>query len=86
MLLGNVLVIPIQQSLLYVRPLYVQSTQNPVPQLRKVIVVYADQAAMGDTLQEALTQLFGAAQIFFFYLRRAHNPKVVGSNPTPATI
>lgn len=59
--LGNVLVIPIQQSLLYVRPLYVQAAQNPVPQLRKVIVVYGERAEMGDTLQEALTAVFGGA-------------------------
>jgi uncharacterized membrane protein (UPF0182 family) len=58
---GNLLVIPIKTSLLYVRPLYVQSDTNPLPELRKVIVVYANQAAMGDTLQDALTQLFGAA-------------------------
>jgi uncharacterized membrane protein (UPF0182 family) len=58
---GNLLVIPIKTSLLYVRPLYVESDTNPLPELRKVIVVYANQAAMGDTLQEALTTLFGAA-------------------------
>ncbi|MBV9934961.1 MAG: UPF0182 family protein, partial [Actinobacteria bacterium] len=58
---GNLLVIPIKTSLLYVRPLYVESDTNPLPELRKVIVVYANQAAMGDTLQDALTQLFGAA-------------------------
>ena len=52
---------PIKTSLLYVRPLYVEGDTNPLPELRKVIVVYANQAAMGDTLQDALTQLFGAA-------------------------
>jgi uncharacterized membrane protein (UPF0182 family) len=60
-LLGNVVVIPIQQSLLYIRPLYVQSSQNPLPELRKVIVVYGDRSEMGDSLQEVLTRIFGAA-------------------------
>jgi uncharacterized membrane protein (UPF0182 family) len=59
---GNVLVIPIKNSLLYIRPLYVQSNvTNPLPELRKVVVVYGKKAVMGDTLQQALEQLFGAA-------------------------
>ena len=59
--LGNLLLIPIQQSLLYIRPLYVQSSQNPVPELRRVIVVYGDKSEMADTLQGALTAIFGGA-------------------------
>jgi uncharacterized membrane protein (UPF0182 family) len=59
---GNVLVIPIKNSLLYIRPLYVASNQNnPLPELRKVVVVFGKKAAMGDTLQQALAQLFGDA-------------------------
>jgi uncharacterized membrane protein (UPF0182 family) len=56
---GNVLVIPIGNSLLYIRPIYVVS--NDLPELRKVVVVYGRQARMGNTLQEALAGLFGAA-------------------------
>jgi uncharacterized membrane protein (UPF0182 family) len=57
---GNVLGIPIGNSLLYLRPLYVKSTtsNNPLPQLKKVIVVYGNQVAYADTLQGALSQLF----------------------------
>ncbi|MDQ3757037.1 MAG: UPF0182 family protein [Actinomycetota bacterium] len=58
---GNVLVLPIDTSVLYVRPLYVQSKSNPVPELRRVVVVYGRRAEMGTTLQEALTKVFGAA-------------------------
>ena len=59
---GNVLVIPIKNSLLYIRPLYVQSNvENPLPELRKVVVVYGKRAVMGNTLQQALEQIFGAA-------------------------
>jgi uncharacterized membrane protein (UPF0182 family) len=58
---GNVLVLPIEKSILYVRPLYVQAESNPLPELKKVIVVYAGRAEMGDTLQQALTKIFGAA-------------------------
>src|SRR5207237_1565844 len=57
-LLGNVLMIPIDQSLLYIRPLYVQSSRNPLPEFKKIIVVYGNQAAMEDSLGQALTDLF----------------------------
>src|SRR5579884_1186867 len=59
--LGNVLVIPIQKSLIYVRPLYIQSDRNPLPELKKVIVVSGQQAVMEDTLQKALADIFGSA-------------------------
>ncbi|MBW3668050.1 MAG: UPF0182 family protein [Actinobacteria bacterium] len=58
---GNILVLPINNSILYVRPLYVQSENNPLPELKRVIVVFADRAEMAPTLQEALIKVFGAA-------------------------
>jgi hypothetical protein len=58
---GNVLVLPINNSILYVRPLYVQSSTNPLPEMKRVIVVFGDRAEMAPTLQEALTRVFGAA-------------------------
>ncbi|MBV8984266.1 MAG: hypothetical protein JO248_07480, partial [Acidimicrobiia bacterium] len=60
-LLGNMLVIPINQSLLYIRPLYVQAVNTPQPQFKKAIVVFGDKAVMQNTLKDALEQLFGAA-------------------------
>lgn len=61
-LLGNLVVIPIDQSLLYIRPLYVQATgANAVPELKKVIVAFGDRIAIRDTLQEALVAVFGDA-------------------------
>ena len=58
---GNILVIPIQGSLIYVRPLYVESARNPLPQLTYVIAVSGNQVAMETTLQQALTDVFGSA-------------------------
>src|ERR1019366_9194203 len=64
-LLGNVLMIPIADSLLYIQPLYVQSSRNSFPELQGVIAVYGKQAALGtggtdnnaqEALQDALTQ------------------------------
>ncbi len=58
---GNLLVIPINDSLLWVRPLYVQSERTSVPEFRKAIVAFGGKVAMRDTLQEALRALFGDA-------------------------
>jgi hypothetical protein len=60
-LLGNVLMIPVANSLLYIQPLYVESSRNAFPELQRVIAVYGNQpAAIGSTLSEALTKLFAA--------------------------
>ncbi len=61
-LLGNLVIIPIDQSLIYIRPLYVQATgANAVPELKKVIVAFGDKIAIRDTLEDALVAVFGAA-------------------------
>ena len=56
--LGNLLVIPIERSLLYIRPLYVEAEGTPLPQLKKVIVVFGDKVVMRDSLREAITAVF----------------------------
>jgi uncharacterized membrane protein (UPF0182 family) len=58
--LGPVMMVPVGQSLLYVRPLYVSSTQNPLPQVQEVIVVDGRRIAMQPTLAAALAQVLGA--------------------------
>jgi uncharacterized membrane protein (UPF0182 family) len=60
--LGNLLLIPIEQSILYVRPLYTQAEGGtPVPLLRRVIVAYGDEIVMADTLRDALVDIFDTA-------------------------
>jgi uncharacterized protein len=59
--LGTVQVLPIADSLIYVRPLYVSSTQTPFPQLVDVIAVYGKEIAMEPTLSGALADVFGSA-------------------------
>jgi uncharacterized protein len=59
--LGNLLVFPVQGSLVYVRPLYVESNRNPQPKLEDVIVASGTKTAMASTLQAALTAVFGSA-------------------------
>jgi uncharacterized membrane protein (UPF0182 family) len=61
--LGTTLIIPVDDSLIYVRPLYVSSSQNPYPQLTRYIVVYGTQVSMGTTLGAALSDVFGASTV-----------------------
>ncbi|HVV38262.1 MAG TPA: UPF0182 family protein [Acidimicrobiales bacterium] len=59
---GNIVMLPLGTSIIAVRPMYVQAEGDTAfPQLRKVIVWHAGDVAIGDTLQDALTQLFGSA-------------------------
>ena len=58
MILGNLLVIPLQNSLLYIEPVYLVSTENPIPVFQKVVVGTPTQVVWGDTLQDALAQIY----------------------------
>jgi uncharacterized membrane protein (UPF0182 family) len=60
-LYGNLLLLPVDDVLLYVQPFYVEarSEQRQIPQLRKVIAVFGDEVVIENTLGEALTALFG---------------------------
>ena len=58
---GNTLVIPIEHSILYVEPLYIEATaKGTLPQLQRVIVSYGNRLTMQPTLSEALDVLFGS--------------------------
>ncbi|HYI62465.1 MAG TPA: UPF0182 family protein [Acidimicrobiales bacterium] len=60
---GNALLIPIEQSILYVRPLYVTASANPNPQIKAVVVYF--QRGDGETEVEVDTTLAGALQRLF---------------------
>lgn len=55
---GNLLVIPIERSLLYVEPLYLVAEQNQLPTLARVIMVYRNRIAMAPTLPAVLSAVF----------------------------
>ncbi|HJX38662.1 MAG TPA: UPF0182 family protein [Anaerolineae bacterium] len=57
---GNLLVIPIEHSLLYVEPLYLQAETGQLPELKRVIVASGDRIIMTTTLDEALASFGGA--------------------------
>ena len=54
---GNLLVIPIENSILYVMPLYLESTSTKIPELKRIIVALGDRIAMEETLEGALSKL-----------------------------
>ncbi len=56
---GNLLVIPIEDGLLYVEPLFLQAERSQLPELRRVIAATGPRIVMAPTLEEALAQLFG---------------------------
>ena len=55
---GNLLVIPIEQSLLYVEPVYLEAERNSLPTLIRVIVVYKNRIVMAKSLQGAINAIF----------------------------
>ena len=58
---GTLLVIPIESSLVYIQPLYLKAEDGRIPELKRVIVGYQNDIAMGVDLDDALAQIFGTA-------------------------
>jgi uncharacterized membrane protein (UPF0182 family) len=55
---GNLLVIPLEDAVVYVEPLYLQADTSPIPELRRVIASYDNRVTMLPSLGEALEALF----------------------------
>ncbi len=60
---GNLLVIPIDHSFLYVEPVYLQSEQSKMPELKRVIVALGDHLQMRDNLDDALRAVFSVEAV-----------------------
>lgn len=56
---GTLLVIPIENSLLYVEPLYLVAEEGRIPELKRVIVGFGNKIAMGESLEQSLQEIFG---------------------------
>jgi hypothetical protein len=56
---GQLLVIPIEESLIYVQPLYLQAEGGRIPELKRVIVAHESRVVMDVTLEAGLARLFG---------------------------
>ena len=57
---GELLVIPIEESLIYVQPIYLQAEGGNIPELKRVVVAHENRVVMGETLEEGLNALFGS--------------------------
>jgi uncharacterized membrane protein (UPF0182 family) len=57
---GELLVIPIEESLIYVQPIYLRAEGGTIPELKRVVVAHENKVVMGETLEEGLNSLFGS--------------------------
>jgi uncharacterized membrane protein (UPF0182 family) len=55
---GTLLVIPIEEALIYVRPLYLRAESGKIPELKRVIVAYENKIAMEETLEASIARIF----------------------------
>jgi hypothetical protein len=85
---GTLLVIPIEESLLYVQPLYLRAAGGRIPELKRVIVAYKDQRrdriVMAETLAQALAQVFSDEPGGAPGEPAAAPPSGTGTQPAPA--
>ncbi|NMC28222.1 MAG: UPF0182 family protein [Syntrophomonadaceae bacterium] len=59
---GNLVIIPINNSILYIEPLYLQAEASQMPELKRIIAAYGNKVVMEETLDKALTSIFGTGQ------------------------
>ena len=74
---GTLLVIPIEESLIYIRPLYLKAAGGSIPELKRVIVAYHNKIVMEETLDAAIDRLFPAGA-------GRSQPRVLAPPETPA--
>ena len=79
---GNLLAIPLGESLLYVEPLYIRAEALALPELKKVILADAENVVMSDTLEESLALLLGTSGPVRF-VEEPPEPEP-GTEPAPA--
>jgi uncharacterized membrane protein (UPF0182 family) len=61
-ILGNLLVMPIEDSLLYVEPLYIRAEDGQLPELKRVLAAYSDRTVMREDLDSTLAALFKGSE------------------------
>jgi hypothetical protein len=80
---GTLMVIPIEESLVYIRPLYLRAQAGRIPELTRVIVAYQNQIVMERTLEAGLARIFGGATPA--PVMTARPAAATASTPTPVT-
>ncbi|MDR0357831.1 MAG: UPF0182 family protein [Clostridiales Family XIII bacterium] len=56
---GNMFVVPINESIMYVEPIYLKASEGSLPEVKRIIIYYGDRIAYETTLAEALDSMFG---------------------------
>lgn len=72
---GNMLVIPIEESLLFIEPLYLKAESSEMPELKRVIVSFSDKIIMEENLQTALEKLFSEGNFSGLSISSGKNPE-----------
>lgn len=85
-LLGNLLVIPIEDSLLYVEPLYIRAQNGQLPELQRVLASYGDRTVMGNNLEATLAALFKGEAPPTTFVVKAPETQGGGAGAPPGTI
>jgi len=78
---GQMLVLPIEHTFLFVEPIYLQASQAKMPQLKKVALAMGNILAYADTYEQALAQLAGQNPVPA--VQTALQPATPGTNPAP---
>ena len=78
---GDLLVIPIEEALLYVQPIYLRAQGGRIPELKRVVVAYQNRVVMRETLDDALAEMFGGATG-----RRARTPAIAADTTAAAGV
>jgi uncharacterized membrane protein (UPF0182 family) len=73
---GNVLAIPVAQTIIYVEPIYLQAETAAYPELRLVAVMHNDKLAYAESFQEALQELYGEAPVKQMEMKEKTTPAV----------
>jgi uncharacterized membrane protein (UPF0182 family) len=55
---GELMVIPIEEALIYVQPIYLQAQGGQIPELKRVVVAFQDHVVMSETFETGLARLF----------------------------
>jgi uncharacterized membrane protein (UPF0182 family) len=79
---GELLVIPIEESLIYVQPIYLRAEGGSIPELKRVVVAHENRVVMGETLEEGLDALFGAGATARTRVSVQDSVSTVPSEPT----
>ena len=84
MIRGNLLMIPLGDSFLFVEPIYLQAQNSRLPELKRVVVANGNNIAMEDTFRRSLDVVFGLAASSLPGGAAPGAPPPAGAAPTPA--